>query len=454
MANFKTVGNTVKSYSKLYVICLVLFASLSILSFAFLMIGIFGEHRKLIFLAGIWWSGWGSILGLTALPIGYATEIITGGAKGSLNRYVRWVLSTFLLTGACVSLFSLSIPSGKINPQTLIPLILMAFILSVLGLLPFFRAFTGLVTFSIFIIHILALFLPVDLGSVVREKINDACFFVVAPKRVSITHELIKNGEIEFFRKDGKPKIWYYMKEDGAFDLFNGEGHHPTYEVKLEPVTREIISLIEEQLDKEEKTRQAKIEQERIRQEQARQEQLRQEQERIKQEQLKMEQLRREQLKQEQIIKEQKEKLDREEASRKDLIKPGVFMIEEKLGRFGGGLKAYLHRVDILEDDRTIRVTLLIENDTGSDVWIKMKEPDGCVVLLDNLGKRYNPKAPIEAYYTCKLPYNSTWLTLDFEPLKRNVKYLNFQGFMIAVWDGGYEQGKIKFEYTMTPANR
>ena len=128
-------------------------------------------------------------------------------------------------------------------------------------------------------------------------------------------------------------------------------------------------------------------------------------------------------------------------------------MIEKKLGRFGSGLKAHLHRIDVL-DDRTICITLLIENDTGGDVWIKMKEPDGCVVLLDNLGNRYNPKAPIEAYYTCRLPYNSTWLTLDFEPLKRNVKYLNFQGFMIAVWDGGYEQGKIKFEYTMTPANR
>jgi hypothetical protein len=464
MTNIKTAGNTVKSFSKLYVICLILFALLSILSFAFLMIGIFGEHRKLIFLAGIWWSGWGSILGLTALPIGYATEIITGGAKGSMHRYVRWVLSTFLLTGACVSLFSLSIPSGKINPQTLLPLILMAIILSVLGTLPFFRVCVGFITFAIFIIHILALFLPVDFGNVVRDKVNDACFFVVAPKRVCITYESLKQGKIEFFRKDGKPKVWYYRKEDGTFDFFNGECRHPTYEVELKPVTREVIPLIEEQLKKEEQARQEHIEQEeqsrqkhieleRIRQEEVRQEQNRQEQvrlEKLKEERIKQEQIEKEHLRQKQLKKEQ---LDREEALRSDLMKPSVYMIEKKLGRFGSGLKAHLHRLDVL-DDRTIRVTLLIENDTGSDVWIKMKEPDGCVVLLDNLGNRYNPKAPIEAYYTCRLPYNNNWLQLDFEPLKRNVGYLRFQGLMIAVWDGGYEHGKIKFEYTLMPANR
>lgn len=217
----------------------------------------------------------------------------------------------------------------------------------------------------------------------VREKINDACFFVVAPKRACITYESLKQGEIELFRKDGKPKVWYYRKEDGAFDFFDGEGCHPVYEVELKPLTREIVPLVEEQLKREEVARQAQIEQEhlkqeedkqeQLRQEQLRQEQLRQEQakkeqleqERLKQEQLKQEQLRQEQLSQEEIKKEQKEQLDREEASRKDLIKPGVYMIEKKLGRFGSGLKTHLHRVDIL-DDRTIRVTFLIENDTGS----------------------------------------------------------------------------------------
>lgn len=417
MSNFKTVGNTVKSCSKFYIFCLILFASLSLLSFVLLVMGIFSESRKLVFVSGLWFAGWGSVLGFTALPFGFATEMITGGAKGSMHRFVRWVLSTFLLTGACVSLFSWIIPSGKINPETLIPLILMIIILGVLGLLPFFRALTGFVTFSIFIVHLLTIFLPVDLGGVVREKINDVCFFVVAPKRVSITREQIKKGEIEFFRKDGKPKIWCYMKEDGTFDLFNGDGYHPTYEVKLKPVTRGIISLIEKQLDNEENARQAKIKQERIRQEQGR-------------------------------LEQQKEQLDREESSRKDLMKPDVYMIEKKLGRFGSGLKAYLHRVDIL-DDRTIRVTLLIENDTRSDVWVKLREPEGCFVVFDNLGNRYSPKVPIEEYYTCRLPNNRIWLQIDFEPLKRNVGYLRFQGIITATWDGSYEHGKIKFEYTL-----
>lgn len=186
----------------------------------------------------------------------------------------------------------------------------MAVILSVLGILPFFRVFTGSITFVAFIIHIVSLFLPVNIGTAIQEKISDACFYVVAPKRVTISYESIKKGEVEFFRKDGKPKVWYYKKEDGTFELFNGEGHHPTYEVKLKPVTREIITIIEKQLDKDEKERQAKIEQECIRQKQARQEQA------------KKEELEREILNKE---KQKKEQLDREETSRKDLIKPGIY---------------------------------------------------------------------------------------------------------------------------------
>lgn len=472
MASVTTVANTMKSYSKLYLGFLISFALLSMLSFAFLLIGIFGEHRQLIFLAGIWWSGWGSILGLTALPIGFAAEIITGGVKGSMHRYIRWVFSTFLLTGASISLLSLYVPSGKINPQTLIPLILMGVILGVLGHWKLFRVFAHLLIFVIFIAHILTIFLPVDFGNVVREKINDACFFMVAPKRVCITYESLKQGEIELFRKDGKPEVWYYRKEDGAFDFFDGEGCHPVYEVELEPLTREIVPLVEEQLKREEEARHAQIEQEHLKHEEAKQEQLRQEQlrqeqlrqeqakkeqleqERLKQEQLKQEQLRQEQLRQEQIKKEQKDQLDREEASRKDLIKPGVYMIEKKLGRFGSGLKTHLHRVDIL-DDRTIRVTFLIENDTGSDVWIKMKEPDGYIVLVDNQGNRYNPKKPIEPHYYCQLQYDGFWITLDFVPLKRNVTSLTLQGLFYAEWSGYYYgYGECKFEYTLTSARR
>ena len=455
----------VTSYSKLYVISLVVFGLLSVFSFVILLAGIFCESRTLIFLSGIGFSGFGSILGFLALPIGFVTELITGGVKGSLNRHVRWVLSTFLLTGACVSLFSLSIPSGKINPQTLLPLMLMAVVLSVIGLLPFFRAFTGLITLGVFIIHIASLFLPINMGMMMQEKISDVCFFLVAPKRITVTYESMKKGEIEFFRKDGKPKVWYYKKENGTFELFNGEGHHPTYDANLRPVTQEIITIIEKQLYKEEKERQEKIEQarqaqikfEQLRQEKLRQEQVKKEQleqERLKQEQIKQEQLEQERRTQEQIKKEQKEQLDREEASRKDLMKPGVYMLEEKLGRFGRHLTAYLHRVDILDNDRTIRVTLLIENDTRSNAWIRLKEPYGCFVVLDNLGNRYSPKTPFEEYYTCWLPTNRVWIQLDFEPLRRNVKYLRFDGLMIATWDYGDKDGKVKFEYTLKPTDR
>lgn len=129
MAHVKTVGNTVKSYSKLYIICLISFALLSVLSFVFLLLGILGERKSLLVFAGIWWAGWGSILGLAALPIGITIEIITGGVKGGVHRYVRWVLSIFLLTGACISLFSMSIPNEKVTSQTLFPLIFMVIIL-------------------------------------------------------------------------------------------------------------------------------------------------------------------------------------------------------------------------------------------------------------------------------------------------------------------------------------
>ena len=470
MASITTVANTMKSYSKLYLGFLISCALLSMLSFAFLLIGIFGEHRQLIFLAGIWWSGWGSILGLTALPIGFVAEIIASGVKGSVHRYIRWVLSVFLLTGASISLLSLYIPSGKINPQTLIPLILMVIILGVLGHWKLFRVFVHLLIFVIFIVHILIIFLPIDFTNTLSGKISDACFIAVTPKRVAITYESIKKGEIIFFRKDGKPRVWYYRKEDGAFDFFDGEGHHPVYEVELKPLTREIIPLVEKQLKKEEDARQEQIERMRIKQEQSRQELMQEqhrqeqhrqeqiekehlEQERFKQEQLKQEQqFKQEQLRLDQLKKEQKEQLDREESSRKDLMKPGVYMIEKKLGRFGSGLKTHLHRVDIL-DDRIIRVTFLIENDTGSDVWIKMKEPDGYIVLVDNQGNRYNPKKPIEPHYYSQFPYDGFWITLDFEPLKRNVTSLTLQGLFYAEWRGYYYgYGECKFEYTLTPA--
>lgn len=442
MTTIKTVGNTVKSYSKLYITCLISFALLSILSFVFLMLGILGERKSLLVFAGIWWAGWGSILGLAALPVGITIEIITGGVKGGVHRYIKWILSTFLLTGACISLFSMSIPDAKVTSQTLLPLILMVIILNIIGLWRFFRVFTGLFTLVIFIIHILSLFLPVDFGNVMREKIGDACFRVVTPKRVTITYESLKEGEVEFFRKDGKSKIWYYKNGDGTFEFFSGEGRHPTYNVDLKPVTQEVIPLIEEQLQ-----------QEHLRQEQARQEQIRQEQ--LKLEQLKEERTRQEQIEQERLRQEQmkKEQMDREETARKDLIKPGVYLIEKKLGRLGSGIKILLQKVDIL-DDRTIRFSFLFQNSTGSGVWIKLKEPDGYVLLIDNMGNRYYPKEPIKQYYYSGPLYTGFWLTLDFEPLKRDVSSLTFQGLVMGIWDDGFGHAKDKFEYQVTPSCR
>ena len=213
----------VTSYSKLYVISLVVFGLLSVFRLSFCWRGSFCESRTLIFLSGIGFSGFGSILGFLALPIGFVTELITGGVKGSLNRHVRWVLSTFLLTGACVSLFSLSIPSGKINPQTLLPLMLMAVVLSVIGLLPFFRAFTGLITLGVFIIHIASLFFANKHGNDDAGKDKRCLLFLVAPKRITVTYESMKKGEIEFFRKDGKPKVWYYKKRMARLSFSMGK---------------------------------------------------------------------------------------------------------------------------------------------------------------------------------------------------------------------------------------
>jgi len=45
-----------------------------------------------------------------------------------------------------------------------------------------------------------------------------------------------------------EPRVWYYKRDDGRVELFDGPGYHPQYKVKLEAITPEIVAQIKTQL--------------------------------------------------------------------------------------------------------------------------------------------------------------------------------------------------------------
>ncbi|MBT9171615.1 MAG: hypothetical protein DDT18_02003 [Actinobacteria bacterium] len=181
-------------------------------------------------------------------PIGILIESLTGGIKGSGQRYIKWV-SGILLIGLCISLFASLIPI-KENLSELPLLIVAAIILSLLNVWFFRRKVIASIVSVIFIALILSFYFPTTFETL-KEKIRGIDISMAEPNRLYITDEDIKNERIKFFRSDGEPLIWYYRTGDGQFELFNRKGHHPIYKEKLKPVTPDVVDGIMKQLKAE-----------------------------------------------------------------------------------------------------------------------------------------------------------------------------------------------------------
>ncbi len=242
----KVVVEEVKPYAKLYTKGLLWLSMIAVLSpIPFLIIGITLDLRWLIALTGIWWALWTFLLLLMALPIGILIESLTGGIKGSGQRYIKLVTG-ILIVGLCISLFTSIIPV-KANLAMLPLLIVAAIILGLLNAWLFSRKVITPLVSIIFIALLLSFFFPSTFETL-GLKISDVDISIAEPERLHITYDDIEKQRIKFFHPDGRPKVWYYRPEDGRFELFDKKGHHPIYREKLKPVTPEVISQIEKQL--------------------------------------------------------------------------------------------------------------------------------------------------------------------------------------------------------------
>lgn len=235
-----------KPFAKSYIKGLLWLAMIALLSpIPFLIIAIIADWRWLIAVTGLWWALWAFLLSIAAVPIGILIESLTGGIKGSGQRYIKMV-SGILLIGLCISLFGSLIPI-KANLSMFPLLIVAAIILGILNIWMFSRKVIAPLVSIIFIALILSFFLPTTFETL-GEKISDIDISRGEPKRLYITYEDIEKQRVKFFRSDGKPKVWYYRTDDGSFELFDRKGHHPISNRKLAPVTPDVVSQISKQL--------------------------------------------------------------------------------------------------------------------------------------------------------------------------------------------------------------
>ena len=90
-----------------------------------------------------------------------------------------------------------------------------------------------------------------------QNRRKDPTAPVRVPNRVKITTETV------FFDPlSGNPKLWYWQRDRGDYEFFDGPGFHPQNGQALQSFTREILKQYQQEID--ERTRQLKAEQERI----------------------------------------------------------------------------------------------------------------------------------------------------------------------------------------------
>lgn len=257
-------GKKAKPYASFYIKGLLMLALITFIFPLFVLIlGIIGDWRWLRASAGILYALLAFLLSLMASPIGILIESLTGGIKGSGQRYIKWA-SGVIVTGLCVSLFTSIIPV-KANLPMFFILIVASLILGILNAWIFSRKVITALVSIIFIALILSFYFPITFETL-GEKISEIDVSTGEPERIYITQNSLERGEIKFFRPDGKPRVWYHRTEDGRYELFNRKGYHPIFKDKLKPVTPDIVSQIKNQFKAEAERR---IQEERRRQEEA-----------------------------------------------------------------------------------------------------------------------------------------------------------------------------------------
>jgi len=161
-----------------------LFVLVSVVPVPMLLVGIFGGLPWVTATAGLWWCFWTMVLFGAAAPIGMLIELLTGGASGSGQRYVRHAAGV-LVTGLCFALFTALIPVHE--HLTLLPILLLAaLILAFLGSSLFSRRMIMFVVTLVFLGLLFSIFFPLTakevtertrgLDNLLRERVREADF--------------------------------------------------------------------------------------------------------------------------------------------------------------------------------------------------------------------------------------------------------------------------------------
>ncbi len=239
-------GKKAKPYASFYIKGLMLLAMTTFVFPLFVLIlGIIGDCGWLRAFAGILYALLAFLLLLSASPIGILIESLTGGIKGSGQRYIKWALGV-IVVGLCVSLFASIIPI-KANLPMFFILIVASLILGILNAWIFGRKVITTLVSIIFIILILSFYFPTTFETL-GERISDIDISVAKPKKIDITYEDLKKGKSVFFDSKGRPRVWYYKTKEGVFELFDNKGAHPIYKEKLRPIDANVVNEIENQL--------------------------------------------------------------------------------------------------------------------------------------------------------------------------------------------------------------
>jgi len=258
-------GKKAKPYAGFYIKgLLILLLTGFVFPLLLLILGIIVDWRWLRAVGGIVYVLLVIPLLVWAIPFGILIESLTGGIKGSGQRYIKWATGV-IVVGLCISLFASIIPI-KANLPVFFILIVASLILGILNAWIFSRKIITALVSIIFILLILSFYFPTTFETL-GEKISDIDVSTGEPERIYIRQNSLEREEIKFFRPDGKARVWYYRSKDGRFELFNRKGYHPIYKGKLKPVTPEVVSQIEKQLkaDEEIKRKETKsLEEERV----------------------------------------------------------------------------------------------------------------------------------------------------------------------------------------------
>jgi hypothetical protein len=90
-----------------------------------------------------------------------------------------------------------------------------------------------------------------------KEKQQSPKLALRQPNRISITPDTVFFDPVS-----GNPRLWYWRRDKGDYEFFDGPGFHPQNGQPLESFTRERLGQYQQEID--EKAKQLKAEQERI----------------------------------------------------------------------------------------------------------------------------------------------------------------------------------------------